>query len=122
MAAQAVMDHAELARDFLRRSKSYPESGDLHQASEKGRGAAAHIIKAVAAANSWEYEDHEDFVNVIANARHKYRQPGLPRMSNAAQELHGNYYRRKRFLDAGTIRGDIEDVESMVGVLQPFIQ
>ena len=56
MATQIVADHVEIARNFLERSKSYLAQGDLHQASEKGWGAASHIIKAVAAANGWEYE------------------------------------------------------------------
>ncbi len=122
MATETVTDHIELARDFLARSKSYLESGDLHQASEKGWGAAAHIIKAAAAANNWEYEVHDDFVNVVANARHRYRQPSLRGKSHAAQELHRNYYRRKRFLNAEEIGENIADVEAMIDVLQPFIE
>ena len=118
MATETVTDHIELARDFLVRSKAYLESGDLHQASEKGWGAAAHIIKAVAATNGWEY----DFVSVIVNARHRYRQPSLTRMSNAAQELHRNYYRRKRFLHAEVIEEGIGEVEAMIDVLRPFIE
>ena len=77
MAAEIVADHVELARDFLERSKFYLAQGDLHQASEKGWGAASHIIKAVAAANNWEYERHDDFDSVVINARQRYRQPSL---------------------------------------------
>ena len=61
MATEIVADHVELAKDFLERSKSYLAQGDLHQASEKGWGAASHIIKAVAAANNWEYESARRF-------------------------------------------------------------
>ena len=48
-----VTDYVELARDFLERSREYLPDGDLHEASEKGSGAAAHTMKAVAAANGW---------------------------------------------------------------------
>ena len=41
-------EHIDFAEDFLRRSKEYLGADDLHQASEKGWGGAAHI-KAVAA-------------------------------------------------------------------------
>ena len=121
MATEIVADHVELAKDFLERSKSYLAQGDLHQASEKGWGAASHIVKAVAAANNWEYESHDEFESVIVNARQRYRQPGLLDMSRAAEALHRNYYKRKLLLNAEVIRRDIQNVERMVNILLPFL-
>ena len=121
MTTNAVSEHAQLARDFLERSKCYLAEGDLHQASEKGWGAAAHIVKAVAAANGWEYEHHDDFSSVVMNARQRYRQPSLREMSRAAEALHVNYYKRKELLNPDLIREDIEDVERMINVLLPFV-
>ena len=121
MATEIVADHVELARNFLERSKSYLAQGDLHQASEKGWGAASHIIKAVAAANGWEYESHDQFENVVVNARQRYRQPGILDMSRAGEALHKNYYKRSLLLNANIIREDIEKVERMVNILQPFL-
>ena len=121
MSTEAVTDHVALARNFLERSKSYLAQGDLHQASEKGWGAAAHIIKAVAAANNWEYNYHDQFERVVINARQRYRQPGLLDMSRAAEALHRNYYRRDLLLDADVIRNDVEAVERMVNILDPLV-
>ena len=121
MTPSAVTEHVQLAQDFLERSKNYLEEGDLHQASEKGWGAAAHIIKAVAAANRWEYEHHDDFSSVVMNARQRYRQPRLREMSRAAEALHVNYYKRKELLNPDLIREDIGDVEQMVNALLPFL-
>ena len=121
MATETVTDHVELARNFLERSKSYLAQGDLHQASEKGWGAASHIIKAIAAANGWEYERHDDFDSVVNNARQRYRQPSLRQYGYSAQALHRNYYKRSLLLNAGIIQGDIENVERMVNILQPFL-
>ena len=121
MSTEIVPDHVELAKSFLERSKSYLAQGDLHQASEKGWGAASHIIKAVAAANGWEYERHDDFENVVVNARQRYRQPGILDMSRAGEALHKNYYKRSLLLNANIIREDIQKVESMVNILQPFL-
>ncbi len=121
MATEIVADHVELAKSFLERSKSYLAQGDLHQASEKGWGAASHIIKAVAAANGWEYERHDDFENVVVNARQRYRQPGILDMSRAGEALHKNYYKRSLLLNADIIREDIQRVERMVNILQPFL-
>ena len=121
MATGVVADHVQLARDFLERSKFYLAQGNLHQASEKGWGAAAHIVKAVAAANNWDYEYHDQFESVVVNARQRYRQPGLLEMSRAAEALHRNYYKRTPLLNAEIIRGDVEQVERMVNTLQPLV-
>ena len=121
MTTNAVTEHVHLAKEFLERGKSYLAEGDLHQASEKGWGAAAHIIKAVAAANGWEYEHHDQFSDVVMNARQRYRQSGLREMSRAAEALHVNYYKRKELLNPDLIREDIGDVEQMVNVVLPFI-
>ena len=40
---EAVADHVNQARDFLARSREYLTQSELHQASEKGWGAAAHM-------------------------------------------------------------------------------
>lgn len=85
MATDIAADHVALATNFLERSKSCLAQGDLHQASEKGWGAASHIIKAVAAGNNWEYERHDDFDAVVINARQRYRQPSLRQYGNSAQ-------------------------------------
>ena len=61
MATSATIEYIASAREFLTRAHNYLAEGDLHQASEKGWGAAAHIAKAVAAARGWEYERHDDF-------------------------------------------------------------
>ncbi len=121
MTTGIAADHVNLAREFLDRSKSYLAEGDLHQASEKGWGAAAHIVKAVAVANGWVYEHHDQFDDVIANTRQRYRQPSLRQYGNAAHSLHRNYYKHPSMLNANTIREDIDDVESILNVLQPFI-
>lgn len=121
MTTNAVTGHVQLAEDFLQRSKDYLAAGDLHQASEKGWGAAAHIIKAVAAANGWEYEHHDQFSNVVMNARQRYRQPSLREMSRSAEALHVNYYKRRDLLNPDLIREDIADVEQMVNALLPHL-
>ena len=121
MATDVVADHVELARDFLERSKSYLAQGNLHQASEKGWGAAAHIVKAVAAANNWEYEYHDQFESVVINARQRYRQPSLLQMSHSAESLHRNYYRRALLLNADAIQEEVDDVERMVNILEPLV-
>ncbi len=62
---EAVADHVNQTREFLAKSREYLTLGDLHRASEKGWSAAAHMVKAVAIAQGWEYERHSDFSQVL---------------------------------------------------------
>ena len=121
MATPQVTDHIELAWEFLRRSRDYLANDDLHQASEKAWGAAAHIMKAVAAERGWEYEHHDEFTTTAQKAGAWYRQSSLRSMAKSANELHQNYYKRKVLLDTKAIEEDIDDVERMVSILIPFL-
>lgn len=85
--------------------QEYLGEGDLHRASEKG----------------WEYAVHDDFGVVVRNARQRYRQPSLSRMSYAAQELHRNYYKRDLLLDSDEIEEQLGEVERMIDVYSPSL-
>ena len=121
MTTALVPGHIETAKKFLHRSKDYLAQGDLHQASEKGWGAAAHLAKAVAAENGWEYEHHDQFDSVIRNAAQKYRQPSLRRYGDSAHGLHRYYYLHPSMIDAESIRDRTGDVETMLNILVPFL-
>ena len=118
----AVADYATQANEFLARAREYLADGQLHQASEKGWGAAAHMAKAVAEAQGWEYETHADFAVVMDQARRVTRDSRLGGMRGTANELHGNYYRRKRHLDAEVIGEDIERMAQLLELLAPLTE
>ena len=115
-----VEDYASQAREFLRRSRAYLAAGDLHQASEEGWGAAAHMAKAVAAANGWTYERHADFSQVLGSVWLQNRDDRIRRLGAVANELHGYFHVRRRFLDADIIAADIEDVADLLDLLEPL--
>ena len=116
-----VADHIGISKDFLDRSKTYLAAGDLHQASEKGWGAAVHMVKAIALTRGWDYETHDHFDSVVNNARAYYRQPDLRAWGRSAQALHRNYYLHPSLLDPEIISEDIQDVESFIGAVEPLI-
>ena len=115
-----IADYETQAREFMAKSREYLALGDLHQASEKGWGAAAHMAKAVAVAQGWTYDTHADFSLVINQARRLTGNSSLSGLRGIANELHGNYYRRKRHLDSDLIREDLEMVAEMLDILQPL--
>lgn len=116
----ALKDYAEQAQEFLARSRRYLADGDLHQASEKGWGAAAHMAKAVAVAQGWQYDRHADFSRVINQAFLLTGNDRLRELRGIPNDLHGNYYERKRFLNAEIIGRDIESVAELLTLLAPL--
>ena len=115
-----VADYVAQSREFLTQAREHLATGHLHQASEKGWGAAAHMAKAVAATQGWEYDTHADFSVVLNRARRLTGDGRLGGLRATANDLHSNYYRRKRHLDAERIDEDIERVAQLLGILAPL--
>ena len=117
-----VIDHRQRAEYFLRKSREFLAEGDLHQASEKGWGAAAHIVKAVAAINGWRYESHDEFDAVLEQASTLPGNDRIHDLGNAAHYLHRNYYKRKSLLNPDRIRRNLDNVGELVNLLRPLCQ
>jgi uncharacterized protein (UPF0332 family) len=106
------------SQNFLARSRTCLANGDLHQASEKAWGAAAHMAKAVA--NGWRYETHADFNKVVNNARNKTGDDHLWTLRAMANDLHSNFYLRDEFLEPEPINAGIDQVEDLFSRLIPL--
>ena len=119
---EAVADYRQQARVFLTKSHQYLVDDDLHQASEKGWGAAAWMAKAVADAQGWEYRTHGQFSVVLNNARQLTGDSRLPGLRSIANELHGNFYKRKLLLDSDAIALDLEHVATLLDILEPLTE
>ena len=81
--------------ELLGKSGDYLRDGDLRQASEKGWGAAAQMVKAVA--ENWKDAEvvhgrHQDLRALVAGLATAEREPDLDITFRAAQDLHENFY------------------------------
>ena len=108
------------AADYVAQAREHLAAGRLHKASERGWDAAAHMAKVVATAQGWEYDAHDGFSVVLNRACHVTGDDRLRALRAIANDLHGNYYRRKRHLDAERIDEDIESVAQLLGILAPL--
>ena len=118
--AESVKDFLQQSRVFLARARTYLNDGDLHQASEKGWGAAAWMAKAVAETRGWKYSRHSEFFKVMHQARELTGDSRLRTLADTASTLHGNYYEREIFLYPGTIGEGLMDMELLLDILQPL--
>ena len=119
---EEIPDFEVQAREFLLRAQEYLQQGDLHQASEKGWGAAAHMAKAVALSQGWRYETHAEFSVVLNQAWKATSNDRIADLKAFPNELHGNYYRRKRHLDADVIGYDLRRVSELLEALSPLVE
>ena len=118
----AVADFAQQSREFLDKGRQYLAAGDLHQASEKGWGAAAWMAKAVAEAQGWQYKRHDEFFTVMRQAQDVSGDDRLRNLRRAANELHGYYYTRKIFLHSDDIGQGLDEVSLLLDILQPLTE
>lgn len=117
-----VFDHRQRAGYFLQKGREFLTGGDLHQASEKGWGAAANIVKAVAATHGWRYESHDEFDAVLEQASALAGNDRIHDLGNAAHYLHRNYYKRKALLNPDRIRRNLDNADELINLLRPLCQ
>ena len=89
--------------------------GDLRKASEKGWGAAAQGVKAVAESRGWEHKSHAALFNVVSRLARETGNDRLKSLFHTANSLHSNFYENTQ--DAEMVAAGLEDVAEFVGVL-----
>ncbi len=107
------------SRYLLLQARAELEQGDTRQASEKGWGAAAQILKAIAEGRKWEHKSHAAFFTVIAQLATEIPHDDLRRWFHAANSLHTNFY--ENLMDADTVRVGLDDVERLLDLLEPLV-
>ena len=118
---EAVVDYRRQAHLSLDRAREYLAADDLHQAAEKGWGAAAWMARAVAVTHGWQYENHAQFGVVLRNANALRQNDRLRLLGEVAYGLHRSYDTRKVFLDAETIGQSLDEIAELLYTLEPLI-
>ena len=77
---------------FLAQARQGLAVGDLPQASEKGWGATAQILKAVAEQRGWEHDRHRHYLRITSRLRSETGDGDIRRLFNTASALHENFY------------------------------
>ena len=119
---ESIEDYRLQSREFLEKSRKYLADDDLRQASEKGWGAAAWMAKAVATAQEWQYDKHEHFTEVLYQVSKLTGDDRAIPLRRTANELHGNFYQRKRFLHADVIAAALDEVATLLDLLEPLTE
>ena len=106
------------SRHLLAQAREYLYLGDTRQASEKGWGAAAQIVKSVAEQRGWEHGSHAALYRVVRRLTNETGDREIRRLFDIAGNLHVNFYENWNI--AGNVARGIADVERFLDKLEPL--
>jgi HEPN domain-containing protein len=109
--------HRDLAEKFLREAEELSAKGDYLQASEKAWGAAAQIVKAVAAKAGRELRSRGDLWRFVSEVAGEDRE--LRRLWSRANSLHQNFY--EGWTPPEDVKYAVEDVKQFVERLKRML-
>ena len=107
------------SQEFMGKAYQYLAENDLRQASEKGWGAAAEIVKAVAAERGWPHDTHRLLYDAIHNLERETEDNQLFSLFQMASGLHINFY--ENWLHPENIRLSLRDVQQLISKLEPLL-
>lgn len=116
---QQAQTYRERSHEYLAKALAELEAGDLTQASEKGWGAAAQMVKAVADGRGVSHHSHRA---ILAAAEALARETGTihtARLFDSARALHGNFY--EDTLDFEGCGRRLDDVREFVNRIEQMV-
>ena len=116
----AVADYEAQAREFLRRGQDYLAAGTCTRRPRRVGEQPPVWPRPSLLRRGGKYETHADFSFVLNRASQLTGDDRLRGLRGIANDLHGNYYRRRRHLDATIIGKDLESTAELLELLGPL--
>ncbi len=107
--------HLEVSRNFLIHAREQLALGDSLQASEKGWGAAAHAVKALAQRRGWRHNSHRDLFVVSSRLTAATGRLEIAELFSVANALHQNFY--EGWMNEEHIAMNLDSVERLLDTL-----
>ena len=111
--------HVETANEFQAKAHAYLREGDLLQASEKGWGATARMVKAAAETRGWRHRSHGDLYRAVNRIAEETGDGRIRILFRSASALHQNFY--EGYMPEGAVASGLKDVEEITGLLAAFV-
>ena len=115
-------NYLALNHKYIRDAEALIEKGDFVQASEKFWGAAAAMVKTVAATRGVNIRSHEGIYNFVDRLSSELNDPEMLRLFGLASALHQNFYENwlspKMVINYGeAVKQLVEKLEGVILVL-----
>ena len=107
--------HLEVSREFIIHAREQLVLGNSLQASEKGWGAAAHAVKAIAERRGWRHKSHRSLFIAADRISKTTGRPEVTELFGVASSLHQNFY--EGWMNDGFISTCLDSVERLLDTL-----
>ena len=114
-----TLTYQDAARHLLAQGLEELAAGDSRQASEKGWGAAAQMIKAVASSRGWKHDNHAALYKVIARLVAETGDDDIRSRFSTANALHQNFY--ENWGESDYVAGGLAEVGDLLDRLEPLL-
>jgi uncharacterized protein (UPF0332 family) len=111
--------HLKLSEKYMREAEDLLAKGDYAQASEKAWGAAAQIVKALAAREGKELRSHASLWEYVDELAEKLGEIELRHLWGRANNLHQNFY--ENWMPARDVRLAVNDVKMFMERLKAIL-
>ena len=109
-------EYKQTGRWFMDQAEWEFRRGDLLQASEKGWGAAAQFLKALATQRGWGHESHQHLRQVASGLWRETGNDDILTLFGLAEKLHANFY--EAFADEEEVRLYMDGVRRLIDILE----
>ena len=104
------------SRHLLAQAHMELAAGDTRQASEKGWGAAAQMVKSVAARRGWAHQSHAALYFVVRRLTNETGDREIRRLFDVAGNLHVNFY--ENWNNAENVSDSLDDIAQLLDKLE----
>ena len=115
-----TLTYRDAARQLLAQGFHELAAGDSRQASEKGWGAAAQMIKAIAASRGWKHNSHAALYRVIDRLVKETGDDNIHLRFGMANALHQNFY--ENWGSSDYVAQGLADVQDLLDRLEPLLE
>ena len=107
-----------IGREFLTKAQTYLAEDNLLQASEKGWGAAAQMVKSAAESRGWPHNGHHQLWRVVNRLVDETGDRDIRTAFGTAAALHTNFY--EGWLPRETVEDYLAHVSDLLSKLEPL--
>ena len=111
--------YREARRRLEAQAKAEYAARDLRQASEKGWGSAAQIVKAIASERGWRHDTHALLFQAVRSLDRETGGSELLGLFTQAHNLHINFY--EDWLTSEIVQRDLDNVRHFVAKLEALL-
>ena len=110
--------YREASRTLLAQGFAELAVGDTRQASEKGWGATAQMLKSIAEQRGWEHKGHRLIRRAASRLADETGDAEIRRLYRTASDLHTNFYENLDTVE--DVAAGLEDVGRLLDKLEPL--